>query len=137
MSIPNYRLSATNFIIHDKMSLPMDCDFSEWLTSQLNKKSWSQSELANKAGLNRQVISTYINRQRNKPDADVLIAIGKAFGIPPEEVFRAAGLLPPERKNDSRDNELVYLFKLLPDGEKEQVLDYVRYVVEKTRIDKK
>lgn len=78
-----------------KMSLSMDKDFADWLIEQMNKRGWSQADLANAAGLNRQVISTYVNRQRQKPDSEVLVALARALHLPPETVFRAAGLLPP------------------------------------------
>ncbi|WP_322792910.1 helix-turn-helix transcriptional regulator [Bellilinea sp.] len=70
-------------------------DFSDWLLNEINKRGWSQAELARRAGIPRQIISNYINRQREKPDSDVLVSISRALNLPPETVFRAAGLLPP------------------------------------------
>jgi transcriptional regulator with XRE-family HTH domain len=80
------------YAIMDKNSL----DFSDWLFKQMGAHKWSQSDLARASGLNRQSISDYVNRRRTNPEPEALIAISRAFGLPPEDVFRAAGLLPPK-----------------------------------------
>ncbi|PKN83351.1 MAG: hypothetical protein CVU46_17175, partial [Chloroflexi bacterium HGW-Chloroflexi-8] len=98
MSIPDYKSSSIDFTIYDKMSLSMDIEFSDWLLEELKQRGWTQADLANSANINRQVVSTYINRQRKNPEPDVLIAIARAFVYPPEKVFRAAGLLPQEKE---------------------------------------
>lgn len=67
---------------------------SEWLTQKLQEHGWSQSELARRAGVSKQVISVYINQRRDKPDEAVLSSLAHALGSPPEEVFRVAGMLP-------------------------------------------
>lgn len=96
-------------------------DFADWLIIELNKHGWTQADLAREAGLNRQVISTYINRRREKPDSDSLIAIARALKLPPETVFRAAGLLPPAPPETEYTNQLIYLTRNLSE-EKRKIL---------------
>ncbi len=67
--------------------------FSNWLIAELNARNWSQSELSRQADLTRAAISNYVSGQN--PNADAMRKIAKAFKLPPEIVFRAAGILPP------------------------------------------
>jgi transcriptional regulator with XRE-family HTH domain len=65
------------------MSLIMETKlFSDWLQDEMNKRGWSQSDLSRNSGVNRQVISTYINQQRKKPDENILIDIARALNLP-------------------------------------------------------
>jgi len=45
---------------------------------------------------------------------DVCAEIAKAFSVPPEDVFRIAGLLPPEPGSDSDLEEAIYKLQSLP-----------------------
>ncbi len=114
----------------DKMSATVDKHFSDWLLYEMNKRGWRQSDLARAARLNRQVISSYINRRREKPDEDILIAIAKAFGYPPETVFRAAGLLPPVPPMDGLKERILHLFDQLPPEQQEQLADFADFLVQ-------
>ncbi len=67
--------------------------FSDWLVIQLNDKGWSQAELSRQAGVSRAAISAVIVGTRN-PGNDLCEAIARALKLPPETVFRAAGILP-------------------------------------------
>lgn len=123
-------MTAIKDAFHDKMYSIMDIDFAEWLNKQLQVRNWSQSELANKAGIHRQVISSYIGGQRQKPDAEILLTIARALKLPPEEVLRAAKLLPQVSETTEKHTNLVHLFDLLPPEEQERVLRYVRLQVD-------
>ena len=68
--------------------------FGRWLFQQMEAKGWNMTDLATRAGVSKQVISKYINNPPEKPDNNVLTGIARAFQLPPETVFRAAGLLP-------------------------------------------
>lgn len=129
-----YNLSSTNFKVttmfckgYDKMS-PMDneIDFPQWLQSKMDEREWGQSDLAHKARINRQVIWGYLNRKRGKPDEDQLKAIAKALEIPVEEIYRAAGILPPEPEPDLLTKAIMYLVRDLENDEKNEILEYVK-----------
>jgi transcriptional regulator with XRE-family HTH domain len=91
-------LSPTVTKTDDKMYSSVDNDqFSDWLNEELKKREWTQADLARASGLTRQAISNYINERRN-PDDQAIAAIARALRLPPETVFRIAGLdksLPP------------------------------------------
>lgn len=128
--MPNFN-SPKDDSPNGKMSLLMDIDFADWLIQEMNKRGWSQADLANAAGLNRQVISTYVNRQRSKPDSEVLTALARALRLPPEIVFRRAGLLPPISPDTEYREELLYLFSELSPGEQEEYLEFLRFKKER------
>jgi transcriptional regulator with XRE-family HTH domain len=80
--------------MYDKMLSVMDMDFSDWLLQEMNKRGWSQADLARNSGLNRQSVSDYVNRRRTNPDPEALVSIAKGLKISPITIFRIAGLLP-------------------------------------------
>lgn len=86
--------------------------FAEWLQSEIDKRGWSQSDCARAADLNRAVINKLLN-SKSKPQPHTLIAIARAFKIPIEIVYRAAGLLPQSTDADDALEELVYLFRTI------------------------
>ena len=84
--------------------------FSEWLQTEMNKRGWSQSDLARAADLNRAVINKLING-KSHPQPTTLEAISRALKIPVETTYRAAGLLPPNSDNDAMLEEAIYVLK--------------------------
>jgi len=75
------------------MEIIMD-NFSHWLKTQMDARGWSQSDFARASGLTRQVISYYLTGKTKTPDPEALRALADALRMPPEVVFRAAGVLP-------------------------------------------
>ncbi len=108
-------------------------DFSDWLSKEIKKRGWSEAELARRANIPRQIINNYINRQRKKPDSDVLVAIARALNLPPETVFRAAGLLPPVSPNSEHQQEFLYLLSQLSPEEQEEILELLRFKTERRK----
>jgi transcriptional regulator with XRE-family HTH domain len=84
--------------------------FSEWLQLELDRRGWSQSDCARSANLNRAVINKLLNG-KSRPQPSTLVAIARAFKIPVETVYRAAGLLPPNSDHDDSTQELMHIFK--------------------------
>ncbi len=94
--------------------------FDSWLLKEINKRDWSQSDLARSAGLHRAVIHKVINGA-SKPTPATLNAIAYALRIPPELVFEKAGLLKPSSELSATERTLIHLAKGLPDGDLEMV----------------
>jgi transcriptional regulator with XRE-family HTH domain len=84
--------------------------FAGWLQSEMDKRSWSQSDCARAADLNRAVINKLLNG-KCRPQPTTLIAIARAFKLPVETAYRAAGLLPASADLDDMTAELMYIFK--------------------------
>jgi transcriptional regulator with XRE-family HTH domain len=84
--------------------------FADWLQAEMDKRGWSQSDCARAADLNRAVINKLLNR-KSRPQPFTLVAIARAFKIPVETAYRAAGLLPPNIDGDDSMEELIHIFK--------------------------
>ncbi len=95
------------------MSAMTDIDFPKWLEKQRTDRDWSQSELSRVAGVSRQVISDYEGYKRKYFDEDILNKLARAFKLPPELVFRAAGLMDPAIESDTWVEEMNHKIKLL------------------------
>lgn len=69
-------------------------DFPAWLQNELDKRGWRPTELARRADLDDGIISRALSGAR-MPSNRSLEKISDALGIPIEEVFSRAGILPP------------------------------------------
>jgi transcriptional regulator with XRE-family HTH domain len=87
-------------------------NFPDWLQSELDKRRWSQADLAYAAGISRAVVNKLLNR-RTYPQPDTLQAIARALKVPVETVYRAAGLLPRETESETFEAEIVHKLKLI------------------------
>ena len=99
--------------------------FSEWLRTEMTKRTWSQSDLSRASGIHRAIISKIIN-QNSSPETETIKAIARGLQLPPEEVFRAAGLLPPVTEERSKMSELDHLANLLGDEDLDDLIEYAR-----------
>lgn len=73
--------------------MTMNIDFTEWLTKELTVKGWDQAELSRRSGITTAHISRIMTGQRH-PGTEALSGIAHALRLPPEDLFRRAGLLP-------------------------------------------
>ena len=107
-------------------------EFSEWLQNEMDNRGLSQNKVAKMAGISQGAIAHIINGRRN-PGVDVCEGIAYAFKLPPEYVFRKAGLLPPVRDRNPTDDELLYLFDQLSENEQDDILGWIRLKVEQNK----
>jgi transcriptional regulator with XRE-family HTH domain len=91
--------------------------FSEWLQIEMDKRGWSQSDLARYADLNRAVINKLLNG-KSHPQPTTLEAISHALKIPLETTYRAAGLLPINADNDDATEEAMHIFKSIQSAQR-------------------
>lgn len=98
-------------------SVGQNSHFSEWLQSEMDKRDWSQSDCARAADLNRAVINKLLNG-KCKPQPSTLVAIARAFKIPVETAYRAAGLLPPSPDRDDTIEQLTYIFNSIQSAQR-------------------
>ncbi len=68
--------------------------FGDRVRVRMNQKGWTQSELARKAGLKRDSISTYING-KTWPDPANLKRLAATLGCTPEELIPSLTVKPP------------------------------------------
>jgi len=105
----------------------METDFAAWLTSEMDKRGWTNSELARQAGIAQSNISMVISGQKN-PGLSFCVNVAAAFGYPPERVLREAGLLPPAPSAENPEyRELVEVAKNLSTEELRNALEYLQW----------
>lgn len=111
----------------------MDYKFSEWIDAELHQRGWSYREFSRRVNRSHSYVTNIANGT-TEPDAQILRKIADAFNLSPEDVFRRAGLLPPETAPGPGTRELTYLFDQLSDEDQEEALIILRgYVREKLR----
>jgi transcriptional regulator with XRE-family HTH domain len=108
--------------------------FTEWLEQELESRRWRQADLAQEMGSSEGMVSMVLRGER-KPGPDFCNGIARAFGVPPETVFRMAGLLPalPE-EDDELARQLVENFKRLPIEQRREILSYVFWKIQESRL---
>lgn len=104
----------------------MDIDFARWLEQERKVRGWSPSELSRHADVSRQTISDYENRKRRYYDEAILVKLARAFKLPPETVFRAAGLLPPQSPETELIQRIIHLTSELPEQDQAEILEYAQ-----------
>lgn len=130
MSIGEFQLTTNELAIYAKMNSPVNKnEFVIWLQNEMDQRDWSQSDLAREANLSRGAVGNVLRQERD-PGKDFLIGIAHALKIPPEVVFRAAGLLPEAPESTQESEELLHLYHLLPEADRKEILRYVRFIVE-------
>lgn len=70
-------------------------EFSTWLQEQLNERGWDQADLVRRSGVSQSQVSRIMTGTRN-PGPETSKAIARALRLPPEDVLRQAGILPPK-----------------------------------------
>ena len=96
--------------------------FGDWLVDELGKRGWSYNEMGRRSGLTHAIVSMVINGKTN-PGTSFCTAIATALGIPHVEVFRRAGLLPPERDPNPHQRKLMAITDNLGDDAMETLLN--------------
>ncbi|HLE52678.1 MAG TPA: helix-turn-helix transcriptional regulator [Anaerolineales bacterium] len=104
----------------------MDVTFANWLNEKMREHNWSQSDLARASGLTRQAISYYLSQKSKQPDEFALQRIAHALKLPPEQVYRAAGILPPKTSTDEMIEQILHEVSKLPKTDQEEILAFIR-----------
>lgn len=93
--------------------------FVEWVQTELDKRHWSQSDLARSAGLSRAVINKLLNG-KTYPQPETLQAIARTFKLPIETAYRIEGLLPEKTKAEKFEAEIIHKLKLIKDAQRRE-----------------
>ena len=107
-------------------------DFSTWLITEIERRGWTYSEVGRRGGVTHARISQVISG--DKPGADFCVAVARAFDLPPEEVFRRAGILPPTPEVDQDLQTCLWLWSQIEDNNtKSLILAAVRAMISEER----
>jgi len=113
----------------------MEKDFSTWLTTEMDRLGWTNSELARRASVVPSTISMVISKQK-KPGPDLCNGVARALGTPPERVFREAGLLPSatigqDSEENAKKQKLDDIWQYLTSEQRETVVTMAQVLYEK------
>lgn len=105
--------------------------FTDWLDDELQKRSWSHSELARQAGITRGALSHIFSHTR-RPGVSLLNGIARALRLPPEQVFRAAGILESPGDPDPAPGlgEWIRMFSEADEATREKMLQSARSLMD-------
>lgn len=106
----------------------MITEFTDFIQSEMKKRGWSQADLARQTGMTTGGVSMLLNQTR-KPSSDTLLILAQTFHMPPEKIFRKAGLLPEISEDAEGKEELDYLFNTLSEEGKNDLLIYARFLL--------
>jgi transcriptional regulator with XRE-family HTH domain len=109
-------------------------ELSDLINNALKDRGWSQTKLANLAGVSKGSVSNYASDKVTTPDEDTLIKIGRVLNLSPETILRVAGLLPPKKDIDPITAQIIHLVSQMDDVDKKAVLSYCNLVVEESRM---
>jgi len=98
---------------------------STWLNTELRERGWTERELARRAGLSHTAINNALSGQY-KTRLDTYRGIAHAFEMSLEDVFRAAGVLPPLLPPVAEEEEMIALFRGLPPTQRAAALYMLR-----------
>jgi transcriptional regulator with XRE-family HTH domain len=102
----------------------MENKFSEWLVNELNKRNWTQKELARKSGLNPSTINYIIKHHRGLGLKSVN-RLAQALGIPEELIIAKYENNKTSREPSDIVSGACYVLRGLPLRDKEEVLAFI------------
>lgn len=109
---------------------PDQQEFIDWLNQQLEARNWQPAQLAKAAGVYQSTLGNILNGTR-RLGPEIGVKIARALDLPPELVFRKAGLLPPATgdfwERDLTLQELLAIVRQMTPEERQEVLKYAIY----------
>ena len=71
-----------------------------------------------------------IASQQKRPGVEFCLGVARAFNLPPEEVLREAGILPPEPPQTAMTKQALLYFSQLTEEQQRVVLTQLRALAE-------
>lgn len=103
-------------------------EFGKWIQNEINRRGWTQSDLARESGLHTAAVSYLIGGSR-KIGLSSAIGLSKAFNMPLEEILVAAGFMPWLEINSTKEAALLQTFRRLTPQEQDRAIDYLEAVL--------
>jgi transcriptional regulator with XRE-family HTH domain len=104
----------------------------DWLYEELERRKWSQRELARQADISQAFVNRVLSGNAS-PSINFCNQIARALGVAPEQVLRLAGILPPA-SDDSTLQELIELARNLSQEDREELLKYARFRYQQRKV---
>ena len=101
---------------------------SDFMNEELNRRSWSQRELARRADLSPTSISEVMAGKRG-PGRRFCQAVAKALQVPPERILQAAGIIDPT-PTTALFTELTNIAKSLNQQNQKKLVEYAQFLMQ-------
>ena len=112
-------------------------DFSDWLNDELMRRGWRQADLVRATGISRSGVSLLMNGQI-RPAPQTVLQLSRVLKVPPDFIMRKVGYLPPRAEGgDPTLEEVNFKYAMLPDAQKQLVLDYLDFLLMRFKKDEK
>lgn len=107
---------------------PTMADFATWLQNELDRREMTVMDLSRVSGIPDGALYHIRNRVRNV-GSNTCTRIAKAFNMPVQRVYEAAGLLPPTSASNKAIDQISHMVAQLPTDKQAEVLEFVRLQV--------
>lgn len=104
--------------------------FADWLLAVITERGVSRADLARLADVSPTAISDVINGKRSA-GSRLCLSIARALDLPPDLVFRKAGLLPQEKEVNETLEIANHLLAELPTEYQQEALELIRVLHER------
>lgn len=101
--------------------------FKQWLRDSLEKRGWSDRELA----VRGDIAHSSVARAKNDDEPvgyAVVMAMAQAFGYPPDVLLEMAGLLPAKPQETQRTRLLVSIYTNLGNADQDELIRYAEWL---------
>jgi len=101
------------------------------MNSRLVEKGWSQADLSKRAQVSPAMVSSVLSGKR-EPGISFCNSIASVLRVPPEDVYRMAGLLPsePEPEDKTLYKIQTLYHTLREDGNKARALQFLEFLTD-------
>ena len=94
--------------------------FRSWLLDELRIRHWTQSDLADRLGVNRSAVAKWVappgTSSYRQPSYESCRLIAEVFGIPQDLVLEKAGLTPAKLESTDLQQKVMALIPHIPDA---------------------
>lgn len=94
--------------------------FRSWLLDELRIRHWTQSDLADRLGVNRSAVAKWVappgTSSYRQPSYESCRLIAEVFGIPQDLVLEKAGLTPAKVDSTDLQQKVMALIPHIPDA---------------------
>ncbi len=97
-----------------------------WLSEELERRKWSQGELARQSGISRPYISQVLSGDAS-PSVNFVAKVAAALNEPLDKLMRLAGILPSS-EDDPTLAEIQDILKNLSPRQRKEALRFLRYL---------
>ncbi len=108
------------------MQYAMTLSFADWLQAELDERKLKPADLSRIADISTGSISDIFSGRR-PVGKSIALKIAKGLELPPDQVFRAAGLLPPEKKRNEIIEQIIHEVQDRSADEQKEFLSYIRW----------